>query len=175
MQANQNTSKRIPLCKLIAVNNTGAARKLVASYGLPAPETYMELEQMLNYILAEFGEDGLVEIVKIHPDRAIIEEVMKSKSGCGCGGGCGCSGGGNKADLQHNFITNYRYPAYLASGAQAALANPAMPDGQIASEPFYAREDRDKAAKEERNKQLWRTVGITSLLILAVVAINQHG
>ncbi|HON92798.1 MAG TPA: hypothetical protein PKZ07_14620 [Sedimentisphaerales bacterium] len=100
---------KIPLSSIIAFNNPEGAIKVLQAYGYEVEtDDPHYLQRGLSHLLQTFGESGLSDLAKVHPDRELITRVNdvtanagENKSnacGCsgfsscdGCGGGCGGS------------------------------------------------------------------------------------
>lgn len=64
--------KNISLQELIAINNPSKAKALVVKYGYRPARNYNDLIQKLFILTKEHREDGLKELVDIHPHKDLI-------------------------------------------------------------------------------------------------------
>jgi hypothetical protein len=64
--------QNISLQELIAINNPSKAKALVVKYGYRPARSYNDLIQKLFILTKEHREDGLKELVDIHPHKDLI-------------------------------------------------------------------------------------------------------
>lgn len=63
-----------------AFQNPQGASRVIGSYGLQPSRDPRQLGYQLAYVVAKGGEPALVEVAKIHPDFALIQENVEPKA-----------------------------------------------------------------------------------------------
>ena len=139
--------KRIPLYIYVAQNNPHGAASVIRKFGLPEPQKPSDLMRGLRYIMAARGEEGFVEIAKVHPDRKLIldvEEIEKppieEKSSCNGDTACkSCSEKkSNACGCSHSSFSGIETPKS---------------------------EDKESLTKEEVSKEVKKALSETNLFV----------
>lgn len=84
--------RKIPLYEYVATNNSKGAAEVIKHFGLRPPQSMDDVLRGLRHVQSRFGEKGVLEIAKAHPDRQLIlaTEIDRDKSNFD--GGCGHNG-----------------------------------------------------------------------------------
>lgn len=86
---------KIPLYLYVAQNNPRGAANIISKFNMGNAQNYDELARGLKHIMATKGEQGFIEIAKIHPDRKLIldvEALTTTETKSNCSGSCnGCT------------------------------------------------------------------------------------
>lgn len=88
--------KRVPLYYYVASNNPKGGQGVLQHFGLTPAVSPQALARGLRYVTVKFGEEGIREIAKAHPDTSLIldvnrieeESIPEKKSNCN--GNCNC-------------------------------------------------------------------------------------
>jgi len=100
--------KKIPLHVYVAYNNPEGGKEVLNHFNLRQPQNFNDLLRGLRHVMVTKGEEGFMQIARVHPDRNLIldeneitngSKEIKSNSdgdsGCGCkdkkSNACGCS------------------------------------------------------------------------------------
>ncbi len=102
-----------PVYQYIADNNTPMAQNVMAAYGFSVSAsgaTTADVATALNTIVEENGQQGLTDVMSIHPHKEVILELFSPGACCNSMGGCNpikkpmtanCMGGGDKGIFSH--------------------------------------------------------------------------
>lgn len=66
--------------KYISEINPQDANNLCMSYGYPNAQSNQEIETYLISIVSDNGESGLIEVMKLHPDKDAILELFNTNT-----------------------------------------------------------------------------------------------
>ena len=103
-------TRKISLNQFVALSNTGEARRLIVKRGINPAQNMGDLIKKLDYIVAKDKEEGLKDVLEIHPHKDVILHYFgeKKSSACGCSGADGeqsqCEGGNCKCNGRHSNI-----------------------------------------------------------------------
>jgi hypothetical protein len=107
---------RMNLQQVIAIANTPKAKALVKRYGYEPATSYNDLVSKLEELTRDYKEEGLADLIAIHPHKDVILYFEEEQSGaCGCGGSHSSANGNNNNHgkgckcPQCNRFSNFEY------------------------------------------------------------------
>ncbi len=182
----------ISLARIVAVNNTAKAKRLIRHYGVEPARDMPDLINKLNYVIKEFKEESLEDIAKIHPHYDLIEKVVIGEYQSNTSGpkssACGC---GSTSSLSGVFVspspTAYSgelADTYIDANGESSKSTPAepFPSTPPVSEPVITKTEVVKVVEKEvpatKNQQVEMLKSLTviaGITLGALVLLNFSG
>lgn len=170
---------KIPLFVYVAQNNPRGAKEVLRKFGLPNPEKPSDLMRGLRYIMATKGEDGFIEIAKVHPDRHLIldtQDVLNTKNTVkeeksNCNGDTKCT----SCDMKSNCNGNSKCKCSEAKSNACGCSNFSSIDAQDKTKSLSKEDVRNEVNSALSQTNLFVKHNLPYLVLIGVGAFLYTG